>query len=319
MRAQIAQRVAKTDLKELDKLERAARGATKLLLNSTAEDDYFMEHYKATLKDRNRIDVPIMFRASSDVEADSVLRLRDRLRRNTFEHMKFHTGLQSPTGAKLFKGVYGRNEPFPREDLTKRFSEYAYARGNHEGLPIKLFELFTEACRVDFGVRKVGGDKAVHQEEPPSKPGVARFLRELSALRADNLGRALSQEKWGHVHDAGEDLARRVLPEGDSFRSTRKRMEQLIEDGYFVATRKKASLTTDRHEGNEAAPEGEPKGDTGNQAISDEVQKLVSPEENQASPEKQEAASTGEVQPDDYCAWNELANAPDDSLESEEN
>ena len=97
-----------------------------MLIDSTAEEDYFKEHLKEILKERNRIDVPDMYRFSTDIEGDSILRLRDRARVNTFDHMKFHPSLQSATGKKLFKGIYIKNEEFPKEDLTKRFSEYAY-------------------------------------------------------------------------------------------------------------------------------------------------------------------------------------------------
>ena len=67
------------------KTKKIAYAATKSLLDSQAEDQYFRENFQP----QPRIDAPRVFRISSDVEKESLHQVRNTLRKNTYVHTKF--------------------------------------------------------------------------------------------------------------------------------------------------------------------------------------------------------------------------------------
>lgn len=138
--------------------------------------------------------------------------------------MQFDEQLQSPSGAKLLKGMYEPNQQFPRSELIKSYAQYAHDTGNVEGMRIKLLELFdSENNRINFQLGKAVTEdqnrrERINKEFP--KVGARKFLRDLSALTGDNGGRDLSAEKWRDLNLIIDQVKGRIAGQAGSSRAT---------------------------------------------------------------------------------------------------
>jgi len=81
-----------------------------------------------------------MIRLSSNLKEETVIKVKDKMRRNLFEHRDYSPQMDCYLSQRMYKGVYQPNVPETKDQLLSNVSAFAYHQGNHKKLRYMLHE-----------------------------------------------------------------------------------------------------------------------------------------------------------------------------------